>query len=105
MNELARSAGIGAAKRGIHVALAFSALGVAILLYAVMFHGAHGILYLEGLAFSVYGMVATLLEIVARLAQRTRVFNRYTEFRNAFLWEAHMLLLTFTHFITYRLLE
>lgn len=89
-------------KSGIHLAHAALALGVAILLYGLKFHGPYGYVHLEGLALSLYGLVASILEVFVLVASKTRCFNRYVEFWNAFLWEAHMVLLIATHALVYK---
>ena len=90
-------------KTGIHLAHAALALGMVILLYGLKFHGPYGFMHLEGLALGLYGLAASILEVIALIAQKMRCFSRYAEIWNEFLWEAHMLLLISTHAAIYKL--
>ena len=91
------------AKYGIHLAHAVLALGVAILIYGLKFHGPYSFIHLEGLALSLYGLVASSAEALVLLTQKRHWPERYAEFWNAFLWELHMVLLIATHIIVYTL--
>lgn len=94
---------IHGAKYGIHLAHAALALGVTVLLCGLKLQGPYSFIHLEGLALSLYGLVASILEFLVLLAQQKGRLNRYTDFWNAFLWELHMVLLTATHAITFQL--
>lgn len=89
------------AKMGILLAHAVLVLGVTILLYGLKFYGPYSFVHLEGLALSLYGVVASVTEVLVLLAQKSCWAQRYTDFWNAFLWELHMALLVVTHTIIY----
>jgi len=89
-------------KYGIYLAHAFLALGVIILIYGLKFHGPYSSIHLEGLALSLYGLVASFVETLVLLIQKHWI-KRYAEFWSAFFWELHMVLLAATHIIVYTL--
>jgi len=93
------------AKFGMRLAHAVLVLGVAMLIYGLKFHGPNSFIFLEGLALSLYGLVATILEALVLLNQNRQWINKYVEFRNAFLWELHMVLVVATHIIIYKLFQ
>lgn len=89
-------------KYGILFAHFVLALGVTILLSGLKLYGPYSIMHLEGLALSLYGLVASVLEALVLLTQKRHWFNRYAEFWNEFIFQFHMVLLTATHIIIYK---
>jgi hypothetical protein len=75
-----------------------------ILMFGLKFQGPHGFVFLEGLALGLYGLVASVLEVLILLIYKKHLLhdNKFVEFVDEFIWQLHMILLAVTHGIAYK---
>lgn len=81
---------------GLHLAHVIMVLGVAATLYGLKFHGPYSFFHLEGLALSLYGLSASVVELAIILAKMPQNSHRI-DLWHAFLFESHMVLVTVAH--------